>query len=347
MKKLNHKSNNKSWSNEKSFKIDIKSINDDGTFKGYASVYGNTDLANESVQPGAFKRTLDHNKVITLLWQHDTKQPIGIGYLEDEDKGLKIKGEINLEVAKGKEAFSLLKQKAIKGLSIGYDVVKDKYDKGIRLLTELKLWEVSVVTFPCNEEASVIAVKKAEKELVEKCNKIEEVKDFNTELAQRDLRENKWQMESAFNTAVYKVIDNEELDITTKIATISIIFDQYKSAFISWLGQILQVTQTVDNQQVMMKSIDLFETKDTKVGKPVNANRLGKLKNAISILNALLKEIEPSDDSSKSNSDDEEIDIKGLSLEDIVNQMKLYTTDDTKNKQEINILEGINIDNIK
>lgn len=148
------------WESEKSFKFEIKEVAEDGTFTGFASIYGNVDLQNEVVTKGAFNRTLDHkNNKITLLWQHNPHEPIGVGEVEDSSVGLKIKGFLNLEVARAKEAYALLKQGAIKGLSIGYDTLKDDWKGGVRYLKELKLWEVSVVTFPANPIAGVNGIK--------------------------------------------------------------------------------------------------------------------------------------------------------------------------------------------
>jgi len=145
---------------KKSFKFRIKELRENGEFTGLASVYGNEDLQGDIVQRGAFKRTIDHKDgEIPLLWQHDPYSPIGIGSLEDSKEGLLIHGTLNLEVVKGKEAYSLLKQGALKGLSIGYDIIKDNWENGKRMLKELKLHEVSLVTFPANPRALISQIK--------------------------------------------------------------------------------------------------------------------------------------------------------------------------------------------
>ena len=92
-----------------------------------------------------------------MLWQHDPTQPIGVWdeVLED-NKGLWVKGRLLADVAKGREAASLIGAGAIDGLSIGYRTVKARKDgKGGRLLLELELWEVSLVTFPMLPDARV------------------------------------------------------------------------------------------------------------------------------------------------------------------------------------------------
>jgi len=154
-------------------KIEIKEIDEEtGVFKGMASPYGNVDLGGDVVDKGAFKRTIQHRKgVVPLLWQHNSDDPIGVAELEDSEKGLMIQGKLNLGVAKAVEALSLLKQKAIKGLSIGYETVKKDIIDNVRHLKEINLWEVSVVTFPMNPKANVNSVKSAELAV------LEEIKD--------------------------------------------------------------------------------------------------------------------------------------------------------------------------
>jgi uncharacterized protein len=64
-----------------------------------------------------------------------------------------------MQTSKAQEAYALMNKGALKGLSIGFDVVRDTLANGIRHLHELKLYEVSVVTFPMNEMAMVSSAK--------------------------------------------------------------------------------------------------------------------------------------------------------------------------------------------
>ncbi len=140
--------------------FEFKSIDrDTGAFTGYASVYGNVDRGGDVVANGAFTRTMQANPDVPILWQHNMTEPIGVGSVQDSQDGLVINGQLNLEVAKAREAFALMKQGAVKGLSIGYDAINWRWDGNVRVLEELRLWEVSVVTFPMNELATVTAVK--------------------------------------------------------------------------------------------------------------------------------------------------------------------------------------------
>ena len=138
-------------------------VTDGQTVEGYASLFGLRDQGGDVVLPGAYaaslKRLAARGEKVRMLWQHDPQQPIGVWEEVREDAtGLWVKGRILPEVERGREAAALLAAGAIDGLSIGYRTVKAERDgKGQRLLAELELWEVSLVTFPMLREARVAA----------------------------------------------------------------------------------------------------------------------------------------------------------------------------------------------
>ena len=150
----------------RAFVLDLKATGDDGTVEGYGSVFGVRDSYDDVIAAGAFQASLAaHKKAGTMpamLWQHDSDKPIGIWTEMAEDaKGLRIKGQLALETVLGKEAHALLKMGALNGLSIGFISKQWAYDRetDIRTLTEIDLWEVSLVTFPANGAARVTNVK--------------------------------------------------------------------------------------------------------------------------------------------------------------------------------------------
>jgi HK97 family phage prohead protease len=138
-------------------------VTDGQVIEGYASLFGKRDQGGDVVQPGAYKASLKalaaNGRSVKMLWQHDPSHPIGVWEQVHEDgTGLYVKGRILTEVEKGREAAALLAAGAIDGLSIGYRTLRAEKDgKGQRLLSELELWEVSLVTFPMLPEARVSA----------------------------------------------------------------------------------------------------------------------------------------------------------------------------------------------
>lgn len=146
-------------------RFEVKELAEDtpGQFSGIASVYGVTDLQGDVVMPGAFTKTIEERgRELPILWQHHPDTPIGVGTLSDSGPGLLLAGSLVLDVQKAREAYALLKAKAVKGLSIGYEVIKDRMENGVRQLLEIRLWEVSLVTFAANPLAQVTGVKDIE-----------------------------------------------------------------------------------------------------------------------------------------------------------------------------------------
>ena len=138
-------------------------LRDGARIEGYASLFGLADQGGDVIAPGAYAKSLARLKregrAVRMLWQHDATQPIGVWEeIVEDGRGLRVKGRILTEVARGCEAAALIAAGAIDGLSIGYRTVTAEKDaRGLRLLREVELWEVSLVTFPMLAEARVAA----------------------------------------------------------------------------------------------------------------------------------------------------------------------------------------------
>lgn len=144
--------------------LDFKHAEADGTFDGYASLFNREDLGRDIVLPGAFRDTLEHRgaRGIKLLFQHDANQPIGVwDTLEEDGRGLYVRGRLMREVAKAREVMALMRAGALDGLSIGFRTVKARRDRttGVRRLQKIDLWEISIVTFPLLPDARITTTK--------------------------------------------------------------------------------------------------------------------------------------------------------------------------------------------
>jgi HK97 family phage prohead protease len=147
-------------------RADLSEVEADGSFCGYASLFGEADLNRDIVAPGAFLRSLARRGAagIRMLFQHDPAAPIGVWEEVREDaRGLFVRGRLMTEVAKGREVLALMRAGAVDGLSIGFRTIRGRTDAktGVRRLLEVDLWEVSVVTFPMLPAARITRVKAA------------------------------------------------------------------------------------------------------------------------------------------------------------------------------------------
>lgn len=143
---------------------ELTEVEADGSFSGYASLFGEADLSRDVVMPGAFVKSLRRRgaRGVRMLFQHDPAAPIGVWReIREDARGLFVRGRLTPEVARAREVLALMRAGAIDGLSIGFRTVRGRTDAktGVRRLLEVDLWEISVVTFPLLPAARVSAVK--------------------------------------------------------------------------------------------------------------------------------------------------------------------------------------------
>lgn len=144
-----------------------------GEFSGYASVWNSVDLGGDTVERGAFMKSLDKwrskNMLPQLLFYHNPEEVIGdwIEMVED-DKGLRVKGRLwvkgDLAVPEAVKAYNILRGTSVRGLSIGYrakdfDIQEQMDGSRIRILKEIELMEVSIAPFAMEPKAEVTSVK--------------------------------------------------------------------------------------------------------------------------------------------------------------------------------------------
>lgn len=132
---------------------------------GYACLFGRRDSAGDIIRPGAFKKSLARRgaRGIAMLWQHDPGAPVGVWtHMAEDRRGLRVRGHLLPGVARGREAAALIAAGALSGLSIGFRALKARRSfegsgKGMasRILFDIDLWEVSLVTFPQVDGARV------------------------------------------------------------------------------------------------------------------------------------------------------------------------------------------------
>lgn len=150
--------------------FEIKNLFDDDVdsdffiFEGFASTFGNLDLVDDIVMPGAFNKSIEKSLPV-ILWQHNSNEPIGMtAEIKELPQGLFIRAKLPKDDSFVKNrVMPQLRIGSIKSMSIGFIVINQEIDLDdgrIRRLTEVDLKEVSLVTFPANEQAVITDVKK-------------------------------------------------------------------------------------------------------------------------------------------------------------------------------------------
>ena len=128
------------------------------TFEGYAALF-NTDSQPlpfiERIAPGAFKRSLQSRNEVKLLWNHDAGEPLasvrgGTLKLIEDARGLRVEATL-ANTTRGRDVAELIRSKTIDSMSFGFSVIKDSWSGDVRTLEAVRLFEVSVVSFPAYE----------------------------------------------------------------------------------------------------------------------------------------------------------------------------------------------------
>lgn len=144
--------------------LELKSLEEDGSFEGIAAAYGNIDSQGDRIEPGTFKSA--EGERIPLLFAHKTDQPLGFATVTETPQGLMVKGRLLLDTVAGAEGYSRMKAGILKALSVGFKLPKDGYSirAGVRVISSAVLKEISLVIFPANPLAAVTALKHEEQE---------------------------------------------------------------------------------------------------------------------------------------------------------------------------------------
>ncbi|ENM2831969.1 HK97 family phage prohead protease [Vibrio cholerae] len=149
--------------------LEIKSLDSNqeiGLFTAYANTKWHVDNARDCTVDNAYSRSIrlakETGRMPKMLLQHDHNKVIGVWLeMEEDEHGLRVKGQLALNTTLGRETYELMKLGALDSLSIGYIVKEEQYnpEQRITYLIDLDIKEISIVTFPCDEQSLVDSVK--------------------------------------------------------------------------------------------------------------------------------------------------------------------------------------------
>lgn len=125
---------------------------------GYASLFGQRDMGGDIVKPGAFAASLlsQSGRSFPMLLSHNTRTPVGVWDRVFEDRlGLYVEGRLMGGTRRADNAVKLVDEGAVSGLSIGYRTIRHERSREGRLLTEIDLFEISLVAFPMLRDARI------------------------------------------------------------------------------------------------------------------------------------------------------------------------------------------------
>lgn len=285
----------------KDFDFELKGVTDTGSFTGILSVYNVVDLGGDSVEPGAFTKSLaETGGVVPCQWQH--REPIGILQVKETPTGLEVQGQLTLDtlpngtpmVPEAYKAYALMRNGIVKGLSIGYKAIKAPFEKGIRKLQEVRLLEGSVVTFPMLPLAQVLSVK------------ADGQKDtFEKELFRLQIMASRYQMVEALGRSLDSILYEKDIPVSEKTSQSQSAVSAFAAAYVSMLPDYMSCCGMTDSDEgtSIPKSFSAFES---KAGRTISAATAERIREAIQTLQSLLGDTTTPTDDEPDEADDVE-----------------------------------------
>ena len=220
---------------QKTSKFTVKDFDDTTRIvKGYASVFNNEDSDKDVIQKGAFKRSIkalgpDGADRIKLLAQHKLDRPIGkMVVLKEDSNGLYMEAKFGTH-RDGDDYYKMAKEGIINEFSVGFQAVqKEANDNGGNNISEIKLWEVSMVTIAANDEAVVTDVKSNSFSTLVK--QVED-EDLKFKLEKEHLREITKSTETSIQPAVDDSVFVKEIAPDPEVETKSNLYKEFNKLF--------------------------------------------------------------------------------------------------------------------
>lgn len=202
--------------------INLKEAKPDGSFTGYAAVFNNVDLGGDLILPGAFSqaKTTPDGQIRIALY-HNLRQLAGKAKFSQDQHGLRVDGQLSLGVSYVQDAYVLMQDGVLNGLSVGFNILEggstweERDGEYIRLINKAELWEFSIVPFGMNPDALVDSVKAAS------------IRDFEVQL--RGLgysqREAKALASGGFKSLTHRDGESDSATLADEIKTLKHLFN--------------------------------------------------------------------------------------------------------------------------
>jgi HK97 family phage prohead protease len=211
---------------------EIRSINEDGTFEGYIAVWNSVDSYKSKFQRGSFKKTIqERNNKIKVFYDHEHLIGSCLEIREDE-YGVYAKGSLNLAVEKAKEAYEFMKDGTIDGLSFGFRTIKEKFEDGVRVITELALYEFGPVVFPANEMALITSIRST---------------NFDETLSERELSKKGYTIYEALNETITDIWYSRDTTSENVIPRLDVALGKFHGAYLEFAQKWIEKFWINDN----------------------------------------------------------------------------------------------------
>jgi HK97 family phage prohead protease len=204
---------------------EIRAVNaEEGTFEAYACTWNEVDSYNSVFTRGCFAKTVEERVaagLVKVLDNHGELIGVVTSAVED-DHGLRCIGRLTLEVQRAAEVRALMRDGAITTMSFGFDSIKETRNaQGQRVINEVRLWEISPVTFAANEKTSIVDVRSA---------------DFNETLVEKELNRRGDMIWSSLLKTLYD-ISWANMTAEESVTAIDVAWEKAHAAYVQWAAE--------------------------------------------------------------------------------------------------------------
>ncbi len=239
---------------------ELRSVDEDGMFEGYLTVWDTVDDYNSTFKRGSFKKTIQERASKVKIY-YDHEHLIGSSVeLREDDHGVYGVGKLNLDVDKAKEAYSFMKDGTLDGLSFGFRTLKEGFKDGIRQIKEVQLFEFGPVTFPANDAAEIISVRS---------------EDFSESLTDSKLREESWTLRNALDMTISDIWWSNDSTSENVIGKLDAALADYHASYLEYAARYVSAFWSKDD----LRSSPF----DNDLAKSVNQTLLEKRKTILEL----------------------------------------------------------------
>lgn len=223
---------------------ELRGITDEGVFEGYIAVWDSVDDYGSTFQKGAFSKTIkERGSRVKVFYNHDELVGRSLDIVED-DYGVRVTGQLTLDVQKAKDVYAFIRDKTLDGLSFGFRTIKERFNKGVREILEVRLYEYGPVIFPANE-AAIITDYRAER-ILSMSNKpaapndSKRSEDFNETAARSELMGRGARLQRNLDETLSDIWWSPELAPEDTAASVDKAISDFHAAYLEWANEFIE-----------------------------------------------------------------------------------------------------------
>ena len=245
---------------------ELRETSKEGFFSGYLTVWEDVDSHNSRFAKGSFTKTIkEQGERVKVLYNHSSL--IGKALvLREDDYGLYAEGQLNMEVEKARDTLSFMLDGTLDGLSFMFKSIKQKYENGVLVIKEVRLFEFGPVDFPSGDTAIITNVREQQQQ--------ERSTDFKESLLQEELYDKEWVLRYALSNTLSDVWWQEGLTKSMVVEGVTKAINDYKLSYLdfvdSWVATMWTEEQQLRESPHANALANAFNKELSKRGSTVN-----------------------------------------------------------------------------